>query len=54
MAEVKEKLEKLNDEIMKVPGMKELNAATNLPPGVFVFGALLLSIIFIAFEWGPT
>ena len=51
MSEVKEKLEKLNDEIMKIPGMKELSQATNIPAGLFVFGALLLSVVLIAFDF---
>ena len=54
MSEVKEKLEKLNDEIMKIPGMKELTEATNVPAGAFVFGALVLSVILIAFEFPGT
>ena len=47
---VKEKLEKINDDIMKIPGMKELSEATNVPAGAFVFGALVLSVIIVAFE----
>ena len=50
MSDVKEKLEKLNDEILKIPGMTELSEATNVPAGAFVFGGLLISVVLIAFE----
>jgi len=51
MSDVKNKLEELNNEILKIPGMKELSEATNVPAGGFVFGALVLSVIIIAFDW---
>jgi len=51
MSEVKDKLEKLNNEILKIPGMHELSEATNVPAGAFVFGALLFSVILIAFDF---
>ena len=50
-SEAKAKLEQLNNDIEKIPGMKELSEMTNLPAGAFVGGVLLIGVVLVGFDF---
>ena len=51
MDQIKIKLEAFNNDILKVPGIKEVSQKTNIPAGFFALGAITLSVLLVAFNF---
>ena len=46
----KEKIDKINNDLLAIPGMQELKDKTGAPPGAFLLAALLLCVVMVAFN----
>ena len=44
-------MQAFNDDMLKVPYVKEITDATQVPPGIFAIGALTLSVLLVAFNF---
>ena len=49
MEEAKERIEKLNKELMQLGPIRQLSEATGLPAGMFVMATVFVAVILCAF-----
>ena len=52
MEEVKQKLEKVNNEFLKIAPLRTLSEKSNVPAGVFVFSIVAVCVILVGFGVG--
>ena len=50
-AEIKQKLEDINNDLLKVPQLKKVQDAIGIPVGLLVVGVLALSVLLVGFNF---
>ena len=50
MEEAKERIEKLNNELMQLGPIRQLSEATGLPAGMFVMITVFIAVVLCAFQ----